>query len=98
MVPLTSISEDFRIDPHWPAMQSNSGGASRIGILAFSTREEEYCKGALGLAIYRARPRRWRKKAAFEEACTARFYLHRSPQKRDDMALSATRLASGLLD
>src|SRR6266581_3523504 len=25
MVPLTSIIEDFRIDPHWPAMQSNSG-------------------------------------------------------------------------
>ena len=25
MVPLTSISEDFTIDSHWPAMQSNSG-------------------------------------------------------------------------
>src|SRR5438477_10487368 len=26
MVPLTSIMEDFRIDPPWPAMQSNSSG------------------------------------------------------------------------
>jgi hypothetical protein len=41
----------FRIDPHWLGMQSNSGGALRIGILAFPTPEGEYWKGALGLAI-----------------------------------------------